>query len=84
MCYYLCMAHDDKGIGPRIAAARRDAGLSQPQLAEATGNSPRTIQSWELGDRHPRYEALVRLAKALCISVADLYADASPESKKAA
>lgn len=65
-----------KGIGPRIAEARHAVGLTQSELGTATGNSTRTIQSWELGARHPRFDALVRLARFLERDVAWFYAEA--------
>jgi transcriptional regulator with XRE-family HTH domain len=70
------------GIGPRIAEARRVVGLSQSQLAERTGYSTSTIQSWELGGRHPRMGGLKALATALDREVSWFYAE--PESLEAA
>lgn len=63
----------DRGIGPRIAEARRAAGLSQSQLATATGNSTSAVQAWELGTRHPRMAGLSALAVALERDVAWFY-----------
>lgn len=36
-----------------IVAARLKAGLSQAQFAAALNISPRTLQQWEQGRRHP-------------------------------
>jgi transcriptional regulator with XRE-family HTH domain len=58
------------GIGRRIAEARKTAGLSQSELATATGNSTNTIQSWEANRRHPRIDALQLLADSLDRDVA--------------
>lgn len=38
------------------------AGMTQQQLADATGISLRRIQSYEQGDRSPRADALQQLA----------------------
>jgi transcriptional regulator with XRE-family HTH domain len=63
----------NKGIGPRIQEARLAAGLSQSELAVKAGNSTSTIQSWELGSRHPRFDGLQRLAEALGRDVSWFY-----------
>jgi len=63
----------DRGIGPRIAEARKAAGLSQTELASRTGNSARTVEAWESGARHPRYDALQDLATVLERDVAWFY-----------
>lgn len=52
-------------FGRRIAEARKEAGLTQLGLAQAIGSKGRAVQSWELGVRHPRLQALEALAKAL-------------------
>jgi len=36
-----------------VAAARMKTGLSQAQFAKALHISPRTLQEWEQGRRHP-------------------------------
>jgi excisionase family DNA binding protein len=40
----------------QIRAARKEAGLTQAELAEKLGVSLRTIESWEAGVRQPRYK----------------------------
>ena len=40
-----------KKLGKRIQSARREAGLSQEQLAEAIGKSPSAISTIETGKR---------------------------------
>lgn len=52
-------------IGARIKQARREAGLTQFELAAKVDQAPRTIQTWEANDRTPRLGALMRLALAL-------------------
>ena len=47
-------------------AIRRALGLTQATFARALGVSPRTVQSWEQGRRHPdrwARERLVELAE---------------------
>ena len=64
-----------RGIGPRIAEARKAAGLTQVQLAERTDSTQRAVQSWEVGVRHPRFANLLRVATALDRDVAWFYAE---------
>jgi transcriptional regulator with XRE-family HTH domain len=51
-------------VGIRIAAARRARNLSQRDLSLLVGSATRTIQTWEAGQRHPRPDALARVAAA--------------------
>ncbi len=56
-------------IGERIATLRRERGLSQARLAEATGVSRSAVAQWET-DRAGQYTAhLTRIARALDVSV---------------
>lgn len=47
-----------------VAAARMKTGLSQVQFAKALNISPRTLQEWEQGRRHPSgaAQALIQIA----------------------
>lgn len=55
-------------IGQRIKQARKNAGLTQRELAEKSGTATGTIQQYELGKRQPRTEQLQRIAAALNVS----------------
>ncbi len=67
-------------LAARIREARTRLGIGQQQLAEATGfQHPQTISDIERGVRDVRASELVRLAKALHFSVADLLSDRIPE-----
>lgn len=55
-------------IGKRIAAARKDRGLSQQALADRLGVAQGCISRWESGDREMRVADLPPLAAALGIS----------------
>jgi transcriptional regulator with XRE-family HTH domain len=63
-------------LGRAVRAIREERGLSQVQLAEATG----FIQSWishlERGARNPSWNNVVRLAEGLGVSVPELAARA--------
>ncbi len=50
----------------RLKLKRQEAGMTQEQLAKATGMTARTIQNYELGARRPRNDAIIdKLAEAL-------------------
>ena len=59
----------------KIRQARRRLGLSQEELAEASGVSAATIVQVELGNRRPQGRTLRKLAGALGVEVADLFED---------
>lgn len=61
------------GIGERIKAARKSAGLTQKALAEKIGAATGTIQQYELGKRQPRIERLQAIAAALNVDPYSLY-----------
>lgn len=55
-------------MGPRIAALRREAGLSQAELARRIQVSPSAMGMYEQGRREPSGEILVAMARALDVS----------------
>ncbi len=55
--------------GKNIKEARKKAGLTQKELAEASGVAKITIQQYEAGKRQPRLEQLMKIAEALKIRV---------------
>lgn len=59
--------------GKRLREARRAAGLSQLQLAEALGTIQEQISRWECGVYAPVDAMRPRLAKALGSTVGDLF-----------
>ena len=63
------MRGDRMTTGERIKEARKHRKMTQKQLAEAAGVATGTIQQYELGKREPRYEILIRICKALNISI---------------
>lgn len=67
-------------IGRRIAEARRLNGMTQRQLASATGHAERTVMAWEGGTRHPRPRALREIATAVRRDVAWFYVDPNERS----
>lgn len=55
-------------IGPRIAALRREAGLSQAELARRIRVSASAMGMYEQGRREPSGEILVAMAQELGVS----------------
>ena len=45
----------------QVRESRRELGLSQADLAELIGVSPRTVKYWESGQRSPRRVAVKRI-----------------------
>ena len=56
-------------MGARIAALRRAAGWNQAELAQRLQISPSAVGMYEQGRREPSADMLVRMAKALGVSV---------------
>ena len=55
-------------IGIRIAALRREAGMSQAQLARKLQISPSAMGMYEQGRREPSLQLLGDMAKVLGVS----------------
>ena len=55
-------------IGPRIAALRRERGLSQADLAAKIQVSPSALGMYEQGRREPSADTMVALARALDVT----------------
>lgn len=64
-------------LGEKIQQARKEAALTQAQLAEKCGLAAITIQQYERDKRQPRLEQLVDIANALHVSM--LYFFDNPE-----
>ena len=52
----------------KVKAARVELGMTQQELADATGVSKRAIINYERGEKKPRPTTLLALAKALKVS----------------
>lgn len=75
--------HDQEGqpamaLGERIRQLRKEAGLSQADLAEKISADPGRVSRYEAGRITPSAEALVRLAETLNISIDHLLIDTVP------
>lgn len=61
-----------KSLGKRIAALRKESGLSQEKLADAAGIERSYMGAIERGERNPSYDKLLGIARALGVSVSAL------------
>ena len=59
-------------FGERLRTLRKDAGLTQQQLAQRSGFTVSVIARYEAGGSLPRPQAIEKLAAALGVSAADL------------
>jgi transcriptional regulator with XRE-family HTH domain len=70
------MTHDEKlffkQLGARIAALRKDQGLTQVQLAQALGLTQQMVASYEVGRRRVPVSLLPQVAATLAVSLEDL------------
>lgn len=58
-----------------IYSARKKAGLTQMQVANALGITDAAVNQWEKGKTFPKTELLPKLAKLLNCTVDELLAD---------
>ena len=69
-------------IGSRIAACRKQAGLSQAQLAELVGHCQQTIADYETGRRRIPACKLAQLSEVLGVPATDFFADSDKLPRK--
>jgi transcriptional regulator with XRE-family HTH domain len=63
---------EDSSFGPRLTAIRKARGLTQVQLAQATGSTQRSISYYENDDGIPPASVVIILARALKVSADEL------------
>lgn len=59
-------------MGEKLRAARKAAGMTQAELAEAIGCRQKDISRWEAGTHEPGALTLKKMAQALGCSMDDL------------
>jgi len=74
----------DPAFGARLGAGRRQAGLTQRELAERAGVTLNSIWRYETGRRPEDYDVLARLGEAVGVSVDFLLRGGGPPSLGAA
>lgn len=73
-----------RAVGKRIKIVRQRSGLTQDQLAEQVGLSPKYISGIERGVENPTMNILIRVAKMLGVEPYDLFLfGESEENEKA-
>ena len=65
----------DNRVGARIRALRLSAGRSAKAIAAAAGIAPSNYARLEAGTHQPRLETIMRVARALDVTVSDLVAE---------
>ncbi len=66
-------------VGSRIARCRKDADLTQVQLADALGIPQPQLASYEVGRRRVPVSLLPRLARALAVPIEALIGEDGPQ-----
>ena len=72
-----------ENFGERLAALRKERGMSQEELAEKLQLTRQTISKWETGASTPDLELLVQLAEVFDVSVDSLLGVKKPDKKSA-
>ena len=62
----------DKGIAQRLAARRKQAGLSQEALADKLGVSRQAVSKWERAESLPDTDNLIALAAIYGLTLDEL------------
>ncbi|MDQ0756252.1 helix-turn-helix transcriptional regulator [Arthrobacter sp. B3I4] len=60
---------DVAGIAQQIRRSRKEAGLTQEELAHLAGTSERTVRAIETGTGNPSLQAVVAVANVLGLNV---------------
>ena len=68
-------------LGPRIAALRRGAAMSQCDLAKRLGISPSAVGMYEQGRREPSAQMLVNLSEIFGVSTDYLLTGKSTDTR---
>jgi transcriptional regulator with XRE-family HTH domain len=68
-----------QAMGGRIATARKDADLTQVELADRLGIAQQQLASYEIGRRRVPVSLLPMLARALSVSIEELIGEEAPQ-----
>jgi transcriptional regulator with XRE-family HTH domain len=69
-------------MGQRLQQLRQAKEMTQTELAEAAGVPVGTLRCWEQGRRVPLFDAAIRLARALGVSLDELAGEVPAKEKK--
>jgi transcriptional regulator with XRE-family HTH domain len=70
------------GLGERVAAIRKQQGITQVQLAETLDVSQQTLQAYEVGRRRFPVSALPVLAQTLAVTLEELMGEPAKKNSK--
>ena len=73
---------DFKSIGNKLLARRKQAGMTQGELAEAAGLSDRTYADIERGTVNARIETILNICKSLDITPDDILTEMTDNLNK--
>lgn len=73
-----------KTLGEKLAALRKQSGLTQDAVAEYIGVSPQAVSKWETDASCPDIMFLPKIAKLYGVSIDDLFSDDAPHARPAA
>jgi transcriptional regulator with XRE-family HTH domain len=80
------MTHDEKAffreLGARIAALRKEHGLTQTQLADELELTQQMVASYEVGRRRVPVSLLPAIAEALAVSLEQLIGQQATPAKR--
>jgi DNA-binding XRE family transcriptional regulator len=71
-----------QAFAQRLQQLREKAGLTQKQLADASGVNVWAIRGYEQGRREPKWKVAIQLARALGVTV-EAFADCSSQDEPA-
>lgn len=66
---------DGKTIGKRIRKLREKKKISQETLAKSINVSPSTVSMYESGERIPRDETKIKIARVFNVSINSIFFD---------
>jgi DNA-binding XRE family transcriptional regulator len=69
-------------MGQRLQRLRREAGLTQAELARRAGVPLKSVLNWEQDRRQPRLDAVVDLARYLNVSLEELLTNLAPREQR--
>jgi transcriptional regulator with XRE-family HTH domain len=73
---------EKKEMGERLQRIREETGMSQSQLARASGVPLSSLRNWEQGRRIPLFNTAAKVAKALGVSLDRLAGFDEPTAPK--
>jgi len=69
-------------VGERVAALRKEQGLTQAQMAELLGMSQQMVALYELGRRRIPLDLFPEIARLLGVSIEELFGTTSQSARR--